>query len=235
MLLNYEKPVNVSSTYGGYLPNYAVDESIRSYWSAASGKPGEWIQTDLGKLSRVFAIQINYADQDVDSSFLGKPVGSYHQYRILQSGDGRNWSLLVDKSTNKTDVPHDYVELPRPVRTRYLKLVNLHIPTGKFAISGFRVFGRGEGPRPDTVTHFIVLRSQDDKRNGLIKWFTVSQATGYNIYFGTSSDKMYNSIMVYGDNQYYFKAMDKNRPYYFCIEAFNENGISERTHVLQVP
>jgi len=35
-LLNYNKPVKVSSTFGGYEANYAVDENIRTYWSAAS-------------------------------------------------------------------------------------------------------------------------------------------------------------------------------------------------------
>jgi hypothetical protein len=35
--------------------------------------------------------------------------------------------------------------------------------------------------------------------------------------------------MVYNDNQYYFKSMDKDRTYYFSIESFNENGISEKT------
>jgi hypothetical protein len=34
MLLNYNKPVQVSSTLGGYQPNYAVDEDIKTYWSA---------------------------------------------------------------------------------------------------------------------------------------------------------------------------------------------------------
>ena len=71
MLLNYKKPVRVSSTLGGYHANYAVDENIKTYWSAASGNKGEWIQTDLGNVSTVNAIQINYADQDADSN-LGK-------------------------------------------------------------------------------------------------------------------------------------------------------------------
>jgi len=40
MLLNYNKPVWVSSTLGGYLPNNAVDESIKTYWSAKTGDAG---------------------------------------------------------------------------------------------------------------------------------------------------------------------------------------------------
>ena len=48
MLLNYNKPVTVSSTLGGYDANNAVDEDIKTYWSAESGNEGEWIQSDLG-------------------------------------------------------------------------------------------------------------------------------------------------------------------------------------------
>ena len=33
--------------------------------------------------------------------------------------------------------------------------------------------------------------------------------------------------MVYGSTEYYFKVMDKLSPYYFAIEAINENGTSE--------
>lgn len=234
MLLNYNKPVQVSSTLGGYAANNAVDENIRTYWSAATGNPKEWIQTDLGALSTVRAIQINYADQDVDTSFLGKISGLYCQYKLWESADGKNWKILVDKSRNHTDIPQEYVELSRPVRTRYIKLENIHMPTGKFAISGLRVFGKGEGRKPDSVSHFIVLRSENDSRNAFIKWFTVTNATGYNIYWGIAPDKLYNNVMVYNDNQYYFKPMDKGRIYYFSIEAFNENGISSRTKPIEV-
>ena len=233
MLLNYNKPIQVSSTLGGYHPNNAVDENIKTYWSAATGNKGEWIQTDLGAISTVNAIQLNYADQDVDSSFLGKMKHTYHQYKIYQSNDGKNWTLLVDKSQNKTDVPHDYIELPKPVRARYLKLENIHMPTGKFAISGFRVFGKGAGTVPDKVKQFFVLRGEKDKRSAWLKWSPVNNAWAYNIYCGIAPDKLYTSIMVHNANEYYFKAMDKYQPYYFCIEAVNENGVSVRSEVMK--
>lgn len=234
MLLNYKKPVQVSSTYGDYNANNAVDESMKTYWSAASGNKGEWIQTDLGKISTVNAIQINYADQDVDSSFLGKINGIYHQYKIYQSEDGKKWKVLVDKSNNKKDVPHDYIELSQPVNTRFIKLENIHMPTGKFAISGLRVFGNGNGVKPDMVKDFIVLRTEKDKRSAYIKWSPVNNAFAYNIYYGTAPDKLYNCIMVQDFNEYWFKVMDREKAYYLSIEAINENGVSERTPVKKV-
>jgi xylan 1,4-beta-xylosidase len=240
MLLNYNTPVTVSSTLGSYYANFAVDESIKTYWSAASANKGEWIQTDLGNVSTVNAIQINYADQDVsfpkemDTIFLGKSLGVYHQYKIYGSKDGRQWNVLVDKSNNRTDVPHDYIELPQPVQTRFLKLENIHMPTGKFAISGLRVFGNGNGPKPDTVKNFIVLRTEKDPRSAWIKWSPVDNAFAYNIYAGIEPGKLYNCTMVHSANEYYYKAMDSKKPYYFCIEAINENGVSKRTHVVKV-
>ncbi|MBN8784534.1 MAG: family 43 glycosylhydrolase [Terrimonas ferruginea] len=233
MLLNYKKPVTVSSTLGSYAANHAVDENIKTYWSAATGNKGEWIQTDLGALSEVRGIQINYADQDVDSSFLGKSAGVYHQYRLWHSTDGKKWQLLVDKSQNQTDVPHEYVELTKPVQTRYIKLENIHMPTGKFAISGLRVFGYGKGAKPGPVKQLIVLRTEKDKRSAWIKWSPSGNAYAYNIYTGVSPDKLYNCIMVHDANEYYYKAMDREKTYYFAIEAINENGVSERSPVMK--
>lgn len=231
MLLNYNKPVQVSSTQGGYQANYAVDESIRTYWSAASGKSGEWIQTDLGAVGTVHAVQLNYADQDAE--FLGKQQGTNHQYQLLYSLDGKKWQMLVDKSKNKTDVPHDYVALEKPIKARYIKMINLHMPTGKFAISGLRVFGKMEIARPAAVKDFLVLRTEKDKRSAWIRWTTNDDAYAYNIYIGTDPEKLYNCIMIYGANEYWYKGMDKEKPYYFRIEALNENGQSKLSDLIK--
>ncbi|MBM3414635.1 MAG: xylosidase [Bacteroidetes bacterium] len=233
MLLNYNKPVQVSSTYGGYLPNGAVDELIKTYWSAASGNKGEWIQTDLGQVSTVNAIQLNYADQEVDSNCLGKVTGQYHQYILYYSLNGEKWNVLVDKSQNTTDVPHDYVELTAPIQARYIKLLNVHMPTGKFAISGLRVFGNGNGAKPDPVQQFIVLRTEKDKRSAFIKWKPVDHAFAYNIHYGTHPEKLYTCIMVHSNNEYWMKAMDSQKTYYYTIESINENGVSSRSPIIK--
>ncbi len=231
MLLNHAKPVQASSTLGGFTPNKAVDEDLKTYWSARSADSGEWFQSDLGQTSTVRAIQVNYADQD--ATIMGKVPGLYHRYRLRASTDGERWTTIVDKSDNRTDVPHDYVELAKPVEARYIRIENVHVPTGRFALSGLRVFGTGHGAKPAPVKRFVVLRANEesnaDRRNAWLKWQVSDDATGYVIYSGVAPDKMYTSVMVYGESEYYFRAMDRNRTYYFQIEAFNENGISSRT------
>ncbi len=236
MLLNYNTPVQVSSTLGGYHANNAVNEDMKSYWSAKTGDKGEWFQTDLGEIATINAIQINYADQDAE--FLGKSEGVFHKYEIRASNDGKSWKTLVDKSQNKTDVPHDYIEFDQPIKTRYLKMVNAKMPTGKFALSGFRVFGKGNGKAPNKVENFVVLRASPEKygerRSSWLKWIDNDEADGYVIYFGKDKDKLYGSIMVYGKNEYFFTGMDRTDAYYFQIEAFNTNGISPRTEIQYV-
>lgn len=232
MLLNYKKPVTVSSTFGSFSANHAVDESIKTYWCAKTGASGEWLQSDLGEVSTIHAIQINYADQDAE--FIGKQMDIYHQYKLYYSDDGQKWTIMADKSKNKTDVPHDYIELSSPVRARFVKMENMHMPTGKFALSGLRVFGKAVGAPPAAVGQLIVLRTEKDKRSAYIKWTPVDEAYAYNLYYGTRPDKLYSSIMIYDVNEYWLKTMDKDQPYYFTIEAINEHGVSARTKVVEV-
>lgn len=234
MLLNYNKPVQVSSTLGGFQPNFATDEDIKTYWSAKTSKKGEYLISDLGEKSTINAIQINYADQDVD--LMGKPeTTTGHKYIIYSSNDNKNWKVLVDKSKNTKDVPHDYIELEKPASARYLKLENIQMPTGKFAISGFRVFGKGSGQKPNAVQNFVPLRAEakkkGERRSVWFKWQQEENADGYVIYFGKSADKLYGSIMVYGKNEYYFNGLDRSDAYYFQIEAFNNNGIGSKSEV----
>jgi hypothetical protein len=232
MLLNYKKPVQVSSTLGSmYNANNAVDESIKTYWSAATGNKGEWLQTDLGNVSTVNAVQINYADQE--AVFLGKTTDQYHQYMLYYSIDGKKWQVLVDKSANKKDVPHDYIELEKPVQARFIKMENIRIPSGKFAISGLRVFGNGNGVKPEPVKDFFVLRTEKDKRSAWLKWSPVDNAYAYNISFGTDPNKLYTTIMVHDANDYYYKGMDSKKTYYYKIEAINENGVSTSSKIVK--
>ena len=129
---------------------------------------------------------------------------------------------------NDKDVPHDYVELSKPFKARFIKMLNVHNASGLFAISDFRVFGNGLANKPKAVSSFKVDRNQLDSRNAMISWKKQNDAVGYTIYYGIAPDKLYNNIMVYGDNSYDFRGLDKGTTYYFTIEAFNENGIGKK-------
>ena len=92
------------------------------------------------------------------------------------------------------------------------------MPTGKFAISGLRVFGNGHGAKPTMVQNLVVLRTEKDKRSAFIKWSPVDNAFAYNIYYGTSPDKLYSCIMIHDLNEYWFKSMDKDSETLFALK-----------------
>lgn len=232
MLLSYKKPVSASSTDVNFIPANASDENMRTYWAANSGLPGEWFQIDLQESKNVHALQINYYDHKAFQH--NRAMDLYHQYKIFHSKDGINWTLLIDKSDNDKDIPHDYVELIKPVETRYLKIENIHVPTGSFAISDFRVFGLSKNPVPEKIKNLKVIRNQNDRRNARISWTKTENAYGYNIYYGISADKLYNCITVNGENSYDFRGLDKETSYWFAIEALGEAGLSGLTKAVEV-
>jgi hypothetical protein len=232
MLLSYHKPVAVSTTDGEMIATNASDENMRTYWAAASGSSDEWLQMDLGDVKEVHALQVNYYEHKAFQH--NKAMDIYHQYRILQSTDGTNWTLLVDKGDNDRDIPHDYVELLKPANTRYLRIENIHMPTGSFALSDFRVFGLSKGLLPTEVQKCKIIRSKNDSRNAQINWNASSNAYGYNIWYGVAPGKLYNCITVNGETSYNFRGMDKGTVYYFSIEALGEAGRSKMGKEIEV-
>lgn len=223
MLLSYNKPVEVSSSLEGYSKGNAVNEDIRTYWSAASGEKGEWFMIDLLEKCNVYALQVNFAEQQ--STLLGRSDSIYYQYKIESSSDKRNWKTIVDKTQNKNDCPNDYIELDKKVNTRYLRIVNYRVPSGNFAISGFRVFGNGNGKKPVPV-NVLSLNRKEDRRSVVVSWDENKNAMGYTICYGVEKDKLYQSYQVYGDTTVTINSLNSELPYYFTIESFNENGIT---------
>jgi xylan 1,4-beta-xylosidase len=222
LLLSYKKFVTASSSLDGYGVLNAVDEDARTYWSAQSGDPGEWMLIDLGKECDIEAIQVNFAEHNtVPSLVRGRDNILYERYIIEKSNDGMNWDTLVDKSSNTQDVPHDFIELTSAAQARYIKLTNIFTPgEGNFAVRGFRVFGNSNEAVFTPVGGFTVERDTDE-RNAVIRWDTIPNADGYVIRYGIASDKLYNNYMVYDVDSIAIHSLNAGVDYYFSVEAFD--------------
>jgi hypothetical protein len=231
MLLSYKKPVKASSVLEKYAPENIVDESIKTFWVAAKNDDRQWIEIDLVTPSTVHAVQVNY--HDYKSNLYGRIPGLYHRYVVEGSADGKNWSTLVDRKNSFKDVPNDYVELGSPRTVRYIRYKNVHVPTPNLAISGLRVFGVGRGKAPAAVGNFTVQR-RADRRDALVTWDRQNDCQGYNLLWGIAPDKLYSSWLVYDENRLELKCLTVDQTYYFAVEAFNENGVSERTKPVRV-
>ncbi len=232
MLLSYNKPVEVSSELSGHPKNYATDEEVRTFWSAKTGNKGEWLSMDLQKACTVNAIQINYAEND--TKLFGREPNIYYQYLLQYSTDNKTWKTLADKTLNKTDVPHDYIELKTPVKARYIKLTNYKVPDGTFAIAGLRIFGNGGGKAPSEAMNLRLKRSEADRCVVDLNWNKTPGAIGYNIRYGTQKDKLYNNYQVFGVDSLTIRNLNALQKYYFTIDTFNENGITKGTNIIEL-
>lgn len=234
MLLSYKKPCIASSVRDTFPASKVTDENPRTFWVARQNKPGESLTVDLGKLHEVKAIQINYTDYQSDI-FDNDPAKTYTQFKLYASPDSKRWELVVDLTeAPKRDRPCAYVELPKPVKARYIKYEHVYVRSPNLAISDIRVFGNGLDKAPKTPGNLSVQRDADP-RNAFLAWRKVTGAVGYNIRWGIAPDKLYQTYQVWADepDTLEIRALTVGQPYYFAIEAFNENGVSAVSEVVK--
>ena len=226
MLLSYGKPVKASSQLESYPVENVTDENLKTFWVAGKNDDKQWVEIDLEEVSDVYALQLNFFDYE-ETGFWGRIPNLRQRYLVEASVDGARWRVLVDYRNSFRDAPHNYIELDQPIEARYIRYRHHYVPGKNLAMGNIRVFGLGRGKKPATVKGFTVVREADE-RNVRISWKAVKGAQGYNVLWGVAPDKLYSSWMVYGDNSLDLRALTVGQKYYFAIEAFNENGISQR-------
>ena len=226
MLLSYGKPVKASSQLESYPVENVTDENLKTFWVAEKNDDKQWVEIDLEEVSDVYALQLNFFDYE-ETGFWGRMPNLRQRYLVEASVDGARWRVLVDYRNSFRDAPQNYIELDHPIEARYIRYRHHYVPGKNLAMGDIRVFGLGRGKKPATVKGFTVVREADE-RNARISWKAVKGAQGYNVLWGVALDKLYSSWMVYGDNSLDLRALTVGQKYYFAIEAFNENGISQR-------
>lgn len=238
MLLSHEKKASASSYCHAFKPENAFDESIKTMWRSKSNQSGEWLCVDLGKVYDVSAVQVNFGDCQTKKKKapLKEYGGTFTQERYIEeelvkynyyleySIDGENWFNFGEMQN--TTLPHKLIEFS--AKARYIKAVFDSTPFGQnFAVSGLRVFGLGNGSLPLPCADITAERI--NATTGKIKWCKAPD-TNYCIRIGIAPDKLYNSILLYNQNEYTVTFLnEETEKYYFAVDSFNENGITKGT------
>ncbi|ANI90766.1 hypothetical protein A9P82_12210 [Arachidicoccus ginsenosidimutans] len=238
MLLSYDKPAKASSVLGkndkqNFEVSNAFDENIRTWWSAKSGKSGEWLEVDLQKQCRINAIQVNFADEDdtMQNGFIKDGYGYY----VLTSSDGKTWTKIIDHRKDFRDAPHNYTQLNKPVTARYVKIINTYTPAGgKFSLYGFRIFGKAPGKNPEVVKNVVAKLNPKDKREVTVSWKPVSDADFYIIRYGIAPGKLWSNYQVYKTTSYTIRSLNIGMPYYFTVDAVNGHGITKGQNLIRL-
>ncbi len=250
MLLSKNKPVITNSVLTGvehnvmdqqeegYIPeleaaeysgNKLNDENMRTMWVAENNSDSLFFQMDLKGQMNIHAFQVNF--QDFNAGVFGKPDTLRQQFVIETSTNGKDWTMAADFSENREDRPHAYLQLDEPVTGRHVRFRNVYFPNKYLAVAEFRVFGKGNG-RPPKMPGAFRAERQEDRRNADLTWNPVRDAMGYVVYWGISPEKLNNSVLIYEGNSYELRALTIDQEYYYQVEAFNENGISEKSKIL---
>jgi xylan 1,4-beta-xylosidase len=225
MLLSYRKHCASSSVRNPYSAANVTDENPRTFWLANSNKAGEWLMIDLERTCEVNAVQVNYTDYQ--SGIFASDTNVYTQFKLHHSLDGGQWAVMADLTNEKRDRPNAYIELPNPIRARYIKYEHVYVASPNLAISDIRVFGRGGGEPPRTPSN-LTVRRDTDARNAFISWAEVPGAVGYNVLWGIRDDKLYQTYQLFADqgSKLELRALTIDQDYSFAIESFNESGVS---------
>jgi xylan 1,4-beta-xylosidase len=202
----------------------AFDENLRTYWSAQTGKKGEWLALDLGSVCTVNAFQLFFPENT--TQIAKADTAHTRRYLIEYSIDRKIWKKLSDKTKSIEFQTNPYEEVKIPIQARYLKITNYRVPDGNFAISDLRIFGSGSGHKPKKVNEFRAIRDYRDPQAIKISWEKQRNTTGYNIRYGADKDKLYHSLQVYKNTRLTIHCPDKKKIYWFQVDAFNENGVT---------
>lgn len=221
----------VKNEAGQITSEVLTDESPKSFWVAEANDAQQWVEIEMPAPGNIYAVQLNFHDQE--SGIYTRVEGLRHRFALEVSVDGKNWQTVVDRKNSYEDTPNAYLVLDKPVNAKYVRYVNVSVPGQNLALSEIRVFGLGAGKKPAPVKGFEVER-QADRRDAALSWQAVEGAQGYNIRWGIAPDKLYHSWLVYEDTSLFMRNLDRDTPYYFTIESFSENGISEKTQAIEV-
>jgi hypothetical protein len=181
----------------------------------------------------VRAIQVNYADYK--SGLFGTDSTVVTRFKLLGSLDGKRWAQLADLSRENRDRPNAYVELAAPVKARFVRYDHIHVGAANLAISDVRVFGTGNGVKPATPSGLSARRDRDE-RNAFISWNPVANVVGYNLRWGISPSKLYQTYQRFNDQgtTLELRALNVGQSYWIAIESFDENGVSTLSQPVRI-
>ncbi|MBL7968805.1 MAG: discoidin domain-containing protein [Prolixibacteraceae bacterium] len=223
-LLTYNCAAQASSSIALGPATSAFDENISTFWSSRTGQKGEWLMVDLGSVCTINAFQINFAENK--TPIAGNDDILAYQYLIEYSTDRKNWMNLSDRTTNTVFGTNPYEALRIPVEAQYIRITGYHVPAPTFAISEFRIFGSGTDRKPKKVSKFRAVRDYRNPQIVKMSWSKQADTSGYNIRYGTDKDKLYHSYQVGKKTRLTVHCPDKNKTYWFQMDAFNENGVT---------
>lgn len=230
MDLSIGKTASASSEGENHAAALGADHDIRTWWSAATGNPGEWYCLNLGSVMDVWAVQPNFADEAFPLRYEGNPIVPY-KYIVEASLDGSTWTLFDDRSASDVTNPHSLSVVSKGMKARYVRVTSCGELPGKFSLFDLRVFGKG-GKAPAAVPSSTFQRTPDG-RTITFRWTGVPDADGYYLRWGTNPDELF-SICECLDPEVTLGLFSRGQQYYYTVDSFSEGGVTPGKTILSI-
>ncbi|MFJ3034960.1 family 43 glycosylhydrolase [Curtobacterium pusillum] len=239
MLLNIGTSTTASGCDPEHGPELAVDEDVTTWWVAPDDAPGHWIQSTLPEGSTVESVQVNVAEHGLKPTVRRSRrdttlTALWQRYindaepstevLVQLSVDGSDWTTVHDSRATSSSRSHVFVELDEPTQYRFVRVTGFAQPYGgRFAVSGLRVFGRGNGSAPAATTS---RARRTGPLNALVEWDAVPGVQGYNLRYGIAADKLYSSWQFDARTSHDLGALNAGVDYWVAVDSYNENGVT---------
>ena len=89
------------------------------------------------------------------------------------------------------------------------------------------------GSAPQEADGLTIQRESSDRRTAIITWNESEDADGYVIRHGITPEKLYGQYQVMAKTELKINSLNRDVPYYFAIDAFNENGYSKGNNIVE--
>ena len=111
-----------------------------------------------------------------------------------------------------------------------------HVGAAHLAISDLRVFGNADGEPPAAPAQ-VEARRDSDARNAMVRWQAIPGVVGYNVRWGIRPDRLTLAYQVFANRgvTLELRALNVGQRYHVAVEAFDENGVSPLSKVIELP
>lgn len=226
--------IRASSEETGHPACMAVDENIRTFWTARPDDRNPVLTMDLRHPCLVHAVQINFADSRCTQYAFDGPGGA-QRFLLEFSEDALCWHTAADRRSNKRDRVHVYLPFEHPLRTRFVRLTIFAVPAGGIAaVSGLRVFGLDGSGAPEKPDPPEVFRSPDDPCVFRVRWKLPEGAYGVNILWGLAPDRMHHCRQELDASETVIRSLHAELPYLVALEAFGRGGVSGQSDAVRI-
>jgi len=143
-----------------------------------------------------------------------------------RSGEEKEFQLNIDDKIFKGDLSVSYIAA-NSIAVRNPDIKTTTFKKGLISVKPFSLSVIKWQTNNYALEQPIVYSATVEKNGILLNWGKIAKATSYNIYYGTDVLNLSKKVKVSNKNNFLVTGLDKNKKYFFKVEALNDDKKSQ--------